>query len=210
VQPADVVPLTDLTPADWLVERVTGFDGRVRDVVPGMYPAYVRIAEVPTPLPLPLLRDLLSGHTKKPGTCWFAIWEGYPLPVAWQSAPKFHLPERDHLLFAGALDDLMVIATEFVCAALEQGGAGGVVLSGIGRPVTPADYREAATLFRSRGEHQGPSLWWPEDRAWVVGNEVDSDATYVAGSRALVNDLLHAYSLQVTEVDPEDAITIDR
>lgn len=44
----------------------------------------------------------------------------------------------------------------------------------------------------------------------MVGNEVDSDATYVAGSRALVNDLLHAYSLQVTEVDPEDAITIDR
>lgn len=60
------------------------------------------------------------------------------------------------------------------------------------------------------GDDRGPSIWWPEDRAWVVASEVDSDATYVAGSRALLQELHRARRLAVTEVGPLDRITVDQ
>jgi len=99
VQPDAVVPVSDLTPAEWLVERLRGL-GLVRHVVPAGYEAYVRVPNEDGSLWL--LRDVLRDHTRTPGRCWFAIWEGWPLPDAWQTAPKFHLPHRDFLLFAGA------------------------------------------------------------------------------------------------------------
>ncbi|WP_157746402.1 hypothetical protein [Micromonospora inositola] len=64
-------------------------------------------------------------------------------------------------------------------------------------------------LMAFAGDNRGPSLWWPEDRAWVVANEVDSDATYIAGSRQLLDDLLRTNGLDVAEVGPNDQITVD-
>jgi hypothetical protein len=40
---ADVVPLDDLSPADWLVEEQVEFGGRVREVVPAHYEAFARV-----------------------------------------------------------------------------------------------------------------------------------------------------------------------
>jgi hypothetical protein len=34
VDSEDVELVTDLSPANWLIQEVTGFEGRVRDVVP--------------------------------------------------------------------------------------------------------------------------------------------------------------------------------
>jgi hypothetical protein len=33
---------------------------------------------------------------------------------------------------------------------------------------------------------RGPQWWWPEDRAWFVGTEIDYPWTYLAGSTELV------------------------
>lgn len=59
------------------------------------------------------------------------------------------------------------------------------------------------------GDDRGPSLWWPDDQAWVVASDVDSDATYVAGSSDLLNDLQQTEGLSVTEVQANDALTLD-
>jgi hypothetical protein len=53
-----------------------------------------------------------------------------------------------------------------------------------------------------------PSLWWPEDRAWLVHWEVDSDAACVACS-VDVRDALLASALPCHEVDRDDPVTID-
>ncbi|WP_434599689.1 hypothetical protein [Streptomyces sp. A5-4] len=50
-----------------------------------------------------------------------------------------------------------------------------------------------------------PDLWWPQDRAWCVGGDVDLVSTYVGGSAAGVADLiadprLEAYA--VVETSP--------
>lgn len=66
-----------------------------------------------------------------------------------------------------------------------------------------------ADLMAFAGDDRGPSLWWPEDRTWVVSSEVDSDAIYVAGSRELLDDLQRMDGLTVTQVGVDDAITVD-
>lgn len=81
-------------------------------------------------------------------------------------------------------------------------------MGGVGRPATPVDHRKAAAACRAQGAHLSPSLWWPEDRAWVVASEVDSDATHLGGSRSLADDLLRS-GLAVTTVEPDVAITIE-
>jgi hypothetical protein len=51
-------------------------------------------------------------------------------------------------------------------------------------------------------ERQTPSLWWPDDRVWCVGNEIDASFTCIGGSRALIDELLADPELEVLELDP--------
>jgi hypothetical protein len=44
----------------------------------------------------------------------------------------------------------------------------------------------------------------------VVASAVDSDATYVAGTRSLLHDLLRTEGFAFTEVAPDDMITVDQ
>jgi hypothetical protein len=50
--------------------------------------------------------------------------------------------------------------------------------------------------------HWRPALWWPEDRAWFLGSDTDLCTTCVAGSKALVAELV-ASELEAFEVSPE-------
>ncbi|MER8033157.1 hypothetical protein ABTZ78_29800 [Streptomyces bauhiniae] len=50
-----------------------------------------------------------------------------------------------------------------------------------------------------------PDLWWPKDRAWCLGGDVDLISTYVGGSEALIEELLADGGLEthrVTAADP--------
>ena len=51
---------------------------------------------------------------------------------------------------------------------------------------------------------QSPSIIWPDDRAWVLATEIDFDSTLVAGTRALVEELVQTPGLEVLPV-PTDA-----
>lgn len=58
---------------------------------------------------------------------------------------------------------------------------------------------------------EGPSIWWPDDRVWCVGTEIDLDATYVGGSEACIDALIQDTRLGAERagagdslVDPED------
>ena len=48
----------------------------------------------------------------------------------------------------------------------------------------------------------GPSLWWPEDRAWFVGTDIDDVSSYVGGSRACISEIL-ASGMETFEVSPD-------
>jgi hypothetical protein len=269
VIPADVVPLHDLSPADWLREELVDFGGRVREVVPttgceavarvlhrehGPRPEtglWARIAEYcgttlhplaqyqmlagldrrsiaarrwpesTAPIPdvgsadrgsLTVLRDVLLGHTGTPDRCWFALWEGWGnLPRTWERASTFETPARRHLLFAGALADVVEISIEFACAGLEDPHPHrAVVTAHAGTPPPePPTPREIADTFRQAGHLQSPSLWWPDDRSWRVASEIDFDSTLVAGSAALVAELVAHPGLEAFEVAPGDSLQYD-
>ncbi|MEU0335142.1 hypothetical protein [Streptomyces sp. NPDC006193] len=51
-----------------------------------------------------------------------------------------------------------------------------------------------------------PDLWWPQDRAWCVGGDVDLVSTYVGGSRELIDDLLAAPGLEACPAAPGDPV----
>jgi hypothetical protein len=76
-----------------------------------------------------VLAELLAGHTATPDRCWFCLWDGYgwqhpatsvtvtagegpaaeppdlpePLPAWVATLPRVHLPQRDYLLYTGAV-----------------------------------------------------------------------------------------------------------
>ncbi|WP_374984390.1 hypothetical protein [Streptomyces fradiae] len=73
-----------------------------------------------------------------------------------------------------------------------------VLLSGtLAEAVSPLELDEFAEL---------PDLWWPEDRAWCVGGDVDLVSTYVGGTEALVADLLAAPELEAHRAAPGDPV----
>lgn len=52
---------------------------------------------------------------------------------------------------------------------------------------------------------QSPSILWPDDYSWVLATEIDYDSTLIAGSAALIQDLMQTPGLEVlpicTDVD---------
>jgi len=54
-----------------------------------------------------------------------------------------------------------------------------------------------------------PSYWWPDDRAWCVGTEIDFDSTLVAATDEVVTALLAEPELEVIRVEPNDRLDID-
>ncbi|HET6857791.1 MAG TPA: hypothetical protein VFH94_11970 [Streptomyces sp.] len=51
-----------------------------------------------------------------------------------------------------------------------------------------------------------PDLWWPQDRAWCVGGDVDLVSTYVGGSAACIADLLASPHLEAHPVTETAAV----
>jgi hypothetical protein len=92
--------------------------------------------------------------------------------------PKLELPQRNHLVFAGSLDDV---------AALAAGAA-------------------TADVSPFRPDLRTPSLLWPDDRSWCVATEVDFDSTLVGGTRALVDAVLGDETLEAFEIDVDDSL----
>ncbi|GAA2773576.1 hypothetical protein GCM10010521_59720 [Streptomyces rameus] len=80
----------------------------------------------------------------------------------------------------------------------ETPGRDEVLLAGrLADAVSPVTLDEFAEL---------PDLWWPRDRAWCLGGDVDLVSTYVGGSPELIADLLAAADLEAHPVSPDDHV----
>lgn len=58
------------------------------------------------------------------------------------------------------------------------------------------------------GRYQSPNLWWPDDRAWVVGTEIDFAWTYVGGTAECVEAIVRNERLEAFQVSEEDRADI--
>ena len=96
------------------------------------------------------------------------------LPREIATGPRFDLPARSYVLFeAGAAD--------FADAGWTARAPW------VDRPIWA----------------QSPSIVWPDDHAWVLATEIDFDSTLVAGTRALVEELVHTPGVEALPLSPD-------
>jgi hypothetical protein len=55
---------------------------------------------------------------------------------------------------------------------------------------------ETAASFNWSGPWQSPHMWFPEDRSWCVGTEIDGDSTFLAGPERFVTRLLENQDME--------------
>jgi hypothetical protein len=65
----------------------------------------------------------------------------------------------------------------------------------------------AAANFAAEPAEQGPSLWFPADRAWCVVTDIDLMSTYVGGSAAAMAAVLDDVGLEAWPAEPDDPVT---
>ena len=83
-------------------------------------------------------------------------------------------------------------------------GAGVIYIGGNQHQLFTGPVTEVAAL-----DDCTPNLWWPADRAWVVGRFIEDMSTYIACSHRLLARLLDDHRLEVVEVEPDDRIGTD-
>lgn len=55
-------------------------------------------------------------------------------------------------------------------------------------------------------KHQTPHYWWPKDHAWAIAGDVDLPWSVVAGSRELIDRLVHDSALEVVPICEKDVL----
>jgi hypothetical protein len=56
---------------------------------------------------------------------------------------------------------------------------------------------------------QSPSILWPDDHSWVLATEIDFDSTLVAGTTALIRELMQTRGLEVLPIRTDADLTRD-
>ncbi len=126
------------------------------------------------------LHDFFNNPFQKP------TWQPGILSDEISRGPRLQLPDRDHVLFRGGIDEFT-------------------------DPTWPARMPWAepdldphnATFVTS------PSLVWPDDRAWVVVTEIDYDSTIVAGAADLVAAIVADPRLEAAQISAGADLTWD-
>ena len=212
-------PVTDLSPADWIVAGVERDDG-VGSLLPAGFEAYARVlhpaaqwrgaepravtwAEVAQANKRRLHRlvqfDALIGVDRDEQSDYAVATGEIPDEV---QGPFFellsrHTDDRDDCWF-GLWD-----------------GWGG--LGSDSSATTPRISLPGREYILLRGPLSGigevrdelwPSLVWPGDRAWCVATDIDLDSTYVGGSAALIAELLDDLRLETWTAQIEDRVDV--
>jgi hypothetical protein len=170
----------------------------------------------------------LETHTTNPDATFAAIWEGWGGLVSSAGFGTFSVLIGDTDLAASPVQQIPADVQGAESATrdalygaeplpgtglLPQEVAAGPRLQLPGRAYLLFEtgvttFSDPTFLSRSPWSHdrwpQSPSIIWPADRAWVVVTEIDFDSTIVAGSRALIDEIVSDPAIEALEV-PEGA-----
>lgn len=221
------VRTADLAPAEWLTERSPGYAamGTVAGIAAPGFAAYARILHPASLDERPVRWSTVAGAhgTRVPPTVrWHEVIgedqdyfnrSDHGMPEVWDEHPGEgptppevaralipvlgrHTRTPEHCWFGlwcgygrWEFDGIPTFTTP---------GRDGVLLAGtLADAVSPTALDEFAEL---------PDLWWPEDRAWIVGGDVDLVSTYVGGSPELIAELLSDPELEARPVGAGDPV----
>ena len=225
--PESVSPVTGLEPFSWLAAHILpiGKTVSLRLILPDGYPAYARILH-PAYRPAsddPIRwSDLAARHGKTAHPLMqfgrlFGSNDPYHCPSSIGQPFIGQLPEAETKRVAATLQDFT--ATPEQCYLLVWEGYGGMELfyPPTAKLVLPSRTYLAFTgpidgvleLARDANMLEGPNLWWPEDKAWIVGTEIDSMETYVGGSAACIDALLGDPEIETFPFAINDSVIFD-
>lgn len=207
VQSQDVVfgerlaAAASIEPARWLDGTVSLESWTVGGLLPEHYESYLLIEAVPPSDAFweemrqiaTSLADVLIDFTDTPAQSWFAIWEGHGFGdgggVAGIGSFGGEAPPEEVTEFEAHLHAVKAEGTRRKIAVRDE-------LRRIPRFDLPT--RSYYLLGGAVTDVEGirwpgddhwfqPDLWWPEDRTWFVGTDVDFWCTYVGGTAAMAD-----------------------
>lgn len=202
----DLWPAGDGSVADWVFSSLHPFQRfDVGLVIPPGFEAYgcllqsersyddhvrgnPRLQEIRT------LAELLRSATLTPERCWFCFWNGW----GW-----LHVSDGSIAQLGGerpAWRDLLVEVERFAASAPLVGDRHRQyhLFSG---PIDAVADSSLPTVG-----YQAPSLWWPDDRAWIVASEIDHWWTYIGGAKAVVDRVIEAWPFDGKRVTPDEPL----
>ncbi|MFF9012021.1 hypothetical protein ACF09C_03495 [Streptomyces sp. NPDC014870] len=221
------VERADLGPARWLSERGPGFGAfaTVGGVAAPGFTAYARVLHPAALDERPVRwKTVAAAYGRRVGalTDWYEVIgaerfcqnaQEYGLPGVWDEHPAEGPTPRE---VAQALIPVLTRHT----ATPERCWFG--LWEGYGRrewtgtPTFPTPERDEILLSGPLVDvlsvdaeepfAELPDLWWPHDRAWCVGGDVDLVSTYVCGSDELIAELLSTPGLEAHRVAAGDRV----
>lgn len=139
------------------------------------------------------LAEALAPYTREPGRCLFGVWEGWGVSGVMMlfregtSQEDARRTKKAAEAKLAAWQDSLRSAPTLALPSQRQMH----VLEGS---------LDGVSEFYEEQYRQTPSLWWPADRAWCVGTDIDLMTTYVGGSREAISALLDDEQLEALRV----------
>lgn len=220
-----LVNAQDELPANWLREKICGFSSGVTSIVPSGYEAYSRLLHpaysVESGKKIPVPWQSLSSGVR------FSIdktsqWENISAHLEGQVSLHYDTPlegslEADiykkliavlkaHTSFPEKVWFGVWTGYESVCEAYKTAPKFSLASRDY--------YLLSGGLSQSIGSlcdspfYQSANIFWPEDRAWCVGSDIDLKSTYIASSQQVVCELSAEFAGEIFQVDPRDPITL--
>lgn len=150
------------------------------------------------------LVPLLEGATATPSICRYALWQGW----GWEHRGSMSVlssgDAAEKQAIRAVFDEAMAPVWTFAATCPVEpwwGGRDVILFDGPIEAVATIGYHSST---RTPLERQSPQWWWPEDRAWFVGTEIDHPWTYVAGNRTLIDEVLTSPHWESIRVEPTD------
>jgi hypothetical protein len=164
---------------------------------PGVWEQPPRTGELPRALAT-RLAAVLAGYTKSPECSYFALWDGWGV-LGLLLSFREGTPEDVQRLRRQAIEDEIAVWRELVQSGAEFTLPGREMRLLRGPLTAIEEFYEL--------HHDPPSLWWPGDRAWCVGTDIDLMSTYVGGSSASISAVLADDVLEALPVSVDQGIT---
>lgn len=157
------------------------------------------------------LLPLLTSATTTPQECLYGLWSGHGgLHQTSRGVFAFYaedISEDEQRDRTAKLQQEADRRTAETTAVLERcpevswwGGRDAYLMQG---PLDAIDCLGAADSFTDdETDPLGPMWWWPKDRAWFIGNEIDDAWSYLAGPQSLIDDVLRLSESGAVEAYP--------
>ena len=210
--------------ADWIVSRLHPFAADVGSVLPDCFEAYARIfhpvigadgvtrrwadvAEANARIAHPEMQlHMIERPVGTPAPAGYECGDGYD-SGSLRAPARAVLVERLRAATTTP-DECWFCVWEGFGGLDDEGVAGRVRVPGRGYLLASGPIDRALESFHPSFD-QSPTLWWPDDRAWVVATEIDHAWTYVGADRAAIDGLLSDPRIEALEARITDRFVYD-